>query len=53
MTFDNLINSLLKEELSKEDRIKALKSIKPSKQYVVIQIGGTNVNRFSGRKELD
>jgi len=52
MNFSNLVNSILKEELSREDRIKALKSINPSKHYVVIQIGGTNVNRFDGRKEV-
>jgi hypothetical protein len=52
MRFNEFIDNILKEELSKEDRIKALKSIKPSKQYVVIQIGGQYLNSFGSRKVL-
>ena len=41
MNFDKIINSILKEELSREDRIKALKSFGDDKQYVVFKIFGT------------
>ena len=41
MKFDNIIKSILKEELSREDKIKALKTLSNSKQYVVLRITGT------------
>jgi len=41
MNFNKLINSILKEEMSREDRIKALKSFGDDKQYVVFKIFGS------------
>lgn len=34
MKFDNIINNVLSEELSREDRIKALKSLKDTKKSI-------------------
>jgi len=35
MKFDIIIDNLLKEELSREDRIKALKSLRPDRTFTV------------------
>jgi len=41
MKFNKIISSILKEELSREDRIKALKDMGSKKQYVVTSITGS------------